>query len=83
MPTKNVDSDLSEHLNKLTDLANKAGAEGIWLVRGAQNAVLLYDAGDATDPANDPIALEIADASIIMVARFPQSDGREPGIESR
>lgn len=71
-----------EHLKKLTDLVNAFGAEGIWLIRGAQNAALLYDAADPADPANDPVALDIADAGILLIARFP-SDGGEPGIETR
>lgn len=102
-----TNSNLTQHLNDLADLANQIGAEGIWLIRGARDARLLYKVG--TDEASWPdvpgvkvgltvgaadlpgvkvsvdlsLALDLADAGVLVVMRFPTGDGGEPGIESR
>lgn len=79
-PTRPVDPALSEHLTELLDLANEAGAEGAWILRGIQEVMLLYQ----TDPDQDhPLALELADAGVYVLLRFPATDGGVEGIESR
>ncbi len=78
-------------LDEIAALANDAGAQGIWVIRGANNARFVYE------PENNPIrpnipgvvgsaslslSLDIADAGIVVLIRFPFSDGNsEPGIE--
>jgi len=71
-------------------VAREAGAEGVWFIRGARNARLVYDIipvdppylpGVRTD-ANVSINFNIADAPLLLIARFPNAGG-EPGIESR
>jgi hypothetical protein len=90
--TTEVDPALTEHLDELVALANEVGAEGIFLIRGAKNAGLEYDPADQPAPpdipgvnvtANIGIRFEIATAGVLVVIRFPASDGKEPGIESR
>lgn len=106
-------ADCTLHLQNLTDLANQIGAEGIWLIRGAKNAKLLYQPADEGEPppnlpgmqlfrgltvdladlaaemgagakilADLTLNLDIADAGVLVLMRFP-ADGGEPGIESR
>lgn len=79
-------SNLAEKLTELTDLANQVGAEGVWLVRGATNARLVYDADEIKPEkrisANVSINLALANAGVLVIIRFP-SDGGEPGIEAR
>jgi predicted DNA-binding WGR domain protein len=90
-------TELTENLNQLANLANQAGAEGIWLLRGAAYVSLSYvDKGVAEEldaalesPAFEEllkkklISLDLADANLIVVMRFPEGDGGEPGIESK
>jgi hypothetical protein len=83
---------LAGRLQEISDLANQAGAEGIWLIRGAQDASLTYTPGPAVElpdlPAgvlgglNFTLNLEIADTGVLVVMRFP-SDGKESGIEAK
>lgn len=79
----------SKELKMLTDLANQVGAEGIWLIRGAKDARLVYTPeGETIQPeiplirTNLSLSLNIADTGIIVLMRLPSDDG-EPGIESR
>ena len=84
---------LTKQLNDLADLANQAGAEGIWLIRGAKDVQLTYIASPEAEipftpglklSPNPPIVtIDLVDAEIIVVIRFPAGDGGEPGIESR
>lgn len=65
--------------NALAGYAAKAGAQGTWLIRGATNFDLLFNlAGDGL-----PVMLNLEDAPLIFVARFPTANGGEPGIEHR
>lgn len=60
-----TDSNLTQHLAELTELAKQAGAQGIWLIRAAHTPRLLYytdtpKAGDycpscGSDEVNDVI----------------------------
>lgn len=94
MMSQNIDIDpaLTEHLDQLVELANEIGAEGIFLIRGAKNARLLYDYQELEAPAIPGIknasttlgiAFEVADAGVLAIIRFPSPDGKELGIESR
>lgn len=83
MSTQQQNNNLSKQLDELTRLANQAGAEGLWIIRGATDAVLLYSLDDGSDPASDPVVLDIADAELLILMRFSAGDGGEPGIESR
>lgn len=87
-----TDPALADHLDELIALANEIGAEGIFLIRGAENALLQYDPTDKPKTPDIPgvnatfdigISFHIADAGLLVLIRFPASDGKEPGIESR
>jgi len=81
-----TNQELAEKLTSLTDLANQAGAEGVWLIRGATNARLTYDADEIkpNDHVNASVSinLALADVGVLVLMRFP-ADGGEPGIEAR
>jgi hypothetical protein len=72
-------------------MANHFGAEGIWLIRGARDARLVYTYGETVPihvgdvPATSSLGinLDLADAGVLVLIRFPASDGEEPGIESK
>jgi hypothetical protein len=98
-------TELKTKLDQLAELANQAGAEGVWIIRGIKNAQLLYEPTTEIEPPDLPgvkkglsiigampgvrvstslaLALDLAYASVIVVMRFPASDGGEPGIESK
>ena len=84
-----VDPALAENLDELTALASEIGAEGVWLVRGVKNAALIYTPPEsiATDIPNIKInldlRLDLAGAGVLVIMRFPASDGREVGLEKR
>lgn len=66
------------HLQTMIREALAAGAEGVWLVSGADSAVFGYvpeGEGEPTDLYLDK------PHELIAVMRFPVGDGREPGIE--
>lgn len=84
---------LTDRLEQLAAQANNAGAQGVWLIRGAQAAQLTYiPVGNIQQPdtlargaaasLNLSLALDIADAGVLVLMRFP-ADGGEPGIEVR
>lgn len=75
------DPNLGQRLRRMAQLMNDAGAEGIWLIRGAHDASLLIVAPDEKN-AMYPVLLDIEDANIILIVRFPASDGGEEGIET-
>lgn len=76
-------TELTEKLNQLAELAKQAGAEGIWLIRGAFNARLIYSlsmtkaeeaewlASNEAVRVNTELRLDIADTGVLMVMRFP------------
>lgn len=78
-------------LDQLADLVNEAGAEGVFIIRGAKNASLIYEPEDYQWPripgaeasTNLSLSLDVADAGILVLIRFPVSDGGEAGIESK
>ena len=62
-------------------VARQCGAEGIWAVRGAAEAALVY----IDDPEQEkPIQRGITPPhKLIILMSFPVGDGREPGVEFR
>jgi hypothetical protein len=91
--TDKPNSNLADRLQELAQLANEIGAQGIWLIRGAQDASLTYTPGPTVElprlegvppgvvgGLNITLNLEIADTGVLVVMRFP-ADGDEPGIE--
>jgi hypothetical protein len=85
-----------DQLNELTTLANRLGAEGVWLIRGATGARIKFDWPAELTPAPkyEPVDgaeisttlgfnLALADAELLVLLRFPIGDGGAPGIESR
>jgi hypothetical protein len=90
-----LDKALAEHLDELTTIANEIGADGIWLVRGVKEATLTYTPTQGVAMPDIPgvkvnldLSLKLAEASsrgagVLVVIRFPTSDGREVGIEKR
>ncbi len=85
-----LDATLADNLDELTTIANEIGAEGIWLVRGVKKAQLIYTpAQTVTRPdipgvsVNLELSLSLAEAGVLVIMRFPASDGREAGLEKR
>lgn len=69
-------------LDEATRQLQAAGAEGIWLVRGAAGAMLAYSAPDEEGELRHMPALVLARPhETILIARFPAGDGRADGIE--
>lgn len=67
-------------LDDLVESARQAGAEGIWVVRGAQRVALLY-AFDVHDVA--PVLQVSPPHEVIVLLRFAAGDGGESGVEYR
>lgn len=66
-------------LDELRSLARKVGADGVFTLRGVQQAELLYQPAGS----DEVIHLVLApDHPMLFLALFSASDGREPGIES-
>lgn len=85
---------MKKQLDQLTILAAAAGAEGIWLIRGADNAAVKFNWPHAAEPLYLPVegakintkfgfTLDIADAELLVIMRFPAGDGGDPGVEAR
>ena len=73
------DNALAENLAETCDILNEIGAAGIWILRGAIAPGLAF----SLPGYEAPVYLDIADAGLLLVARFPAGDGGEPGIETR
>lgn len=68
-----------DDLKTAIEYLQRAGAEGIWLVRGTKHAALGYLV-EETD--RDPLSIQIAPPhELIVVARFPAGDDKPAGIE--
>jgi len=85
-----LDKALAENLDELTTIANEIGADGIWLVRGVKEATLTYTPTQGIAMPDIPgvkvnldLSLKFAESGVLMVIRFPASDGWEAGIEKR
>lgn len=93
MPEKNV----HQNLEQLIELAKRAGAEGIWLLRGPLAPSLIWYFDEEDTPNEEQLSqasarkvhgqnictLELEETDLLVVLRFPSGDGGEPGIESR
>lgn len=67
---------------ELVSLANRMGAEGVFLVRGASSAALRV--GWPEMPMADSPLLELGEPHrLVVVMRFPAGDGGVAGVESR
>lgn len=81
-----VDPALATNLAELTALAGEIGAEGVFILRGAQEVTLSFTApampGVETS-ANRSVALDVAEGGLYVLLRFPAGDGEAGGIEQR
>lgn len=71
------DQEPGEQIQALAHVAGLAGAEGIWLVRECKNPALIFN----WEGQGHNDYLDIVDARLIFVARFPDGDGGESGVE--
>lgn len=71
------DQEPDQQIRALAGFANQAGARGIFLIRGATNLDFVCN----LPGADLPIWSNFEDARLFLVARFPNGDGGEPGIE--
>ncbi|MBX3058274.1 MAG: hypothetical protein KF770_17565 [Anaerolineae bacterium] len=62
----------------LPAIIKAAGAEGVWLLRGAKSVVMGWV---DNEEATDPLQIELANAEIVLLARFPVGDDKPAGIE--
>lgn len=71
-------------LKQLTDLADKLGAEGIWIIRGATVAGLAFSFDEPNEDRDPALQmLHIAEPhEMIVLLRFEQTDGGAGGVEN-
>jgi len=74
-----IDPALAGNLAEVCNILKEIGAEGVLIVRGAIAPGLSFTLPGGGAPAY----LDIADAPVLLVARFPATDGGEPGVETR
>ncbi len=69
-------------LQHIVGMLKAIGADGAWLLRGANYAALTFDyLGHG--PIDEPPALKLEPPhELILLAKFAAGDGGEPGIES-
>lgn len=80
----NIDPALKDHLTELAILAREIGAAEVTIIRQPAVAILLLHFGlGGPDPIPDPTTLKLADplGGILVVLRFPASDGGAAGVE--
>ncbi len=65
-------------LRELKAQALKAGAKGVLIVRGIENASIEYEFGELSQ---QPTTLAL-DGKMVMLAVFEETDGEPAGIES-
>jgi len=66
-----------EQKQKLIEAAQAAGAEGVWLLRGATTAEFFY-----SDGKNNEQMIGLSPPhELIVIMRFEDGDGREGGVE--
>jgi hypothetical protein len=70
------DQEISEQIQALAHIAGLAGAQGLWIIRGAEAPDLIFN----QSKGELATVLNLEDAPLIFVARFPD-DGGKPGIE--
>jgi len=71
---------LSRNLDLIAAMANKAGAEGIFIIRGASEPILGFTIADGPDHRSK---MALAEADVLLVMRFPEGDGGQPGVEQK
>jgi hypothetical protein len=72
----------SPGLDRLVETARQLGAGGIWLVRGAEEAILLYSHDASADRPEPGLTMQ-PPHDLIVLLRFPTGDGGESGVEFR
>jgi hypothetical protein len=81
-----------EQIKQIIDLANQAGAEGVWVLREAESANLLFRLKNGNNNFQHQInggqvslsvtmSLELGRADMFVIMRFPQGDDGKPGLE--
>jgi hypothetical protein len=84
MTNQQVDPALRAHLAELTELAREIGAVEVIVIRRPQVAELIIDLGgpyvETWQLAGDGPAGPLP-AGVLVVLRFPQSDGGAAGVE--
>jgi hypothetical protein len=84
------DPTLAENLVDLIELAKTIGAEGVYVLRGVTGAALQYTPAGEINALDDlgpnttvnlSMTLPLNDAGVLVVMRFPATDGRGLDIE--
>lgn len=84
-----TDPALADHLTEIREMLKEIGAEETWILRQAKDATITFTVADdlPTELPNARVSLgatlPLPDAGLFLVARFPASDGGEPGAEKR
>lgn len=82
---------ITDQLEILTTVANDAGADGIWLIRGADYASMRcvwprdwkgWQPYSSTDELGTTLVIEQPHELIVLI-RFPINDGQGEGVEHR
>jgi len=74
--TEPPDPALAENLAEIRAMLGEIGAEGIFILRGITDIRLGFKVRGV------PADFEIAPCGLLLVARFPASDGGEAGLET-
>ena len=91
-PYTESDPALTEQLESLAAIANEAGAEGVFILRGATDASLTYTPQGELRQIQLPkleattslsLTVPLADAGVLVIIRFPAGDGQDVGVEFR
>lgn len=80
----NIDPALADHLTELAELAREIGATGVTIIRRPGKAQLNLRFDERAE-GNSIKILDFAypgkPAGVLVVLRFPQSDGGKSGVE--
>ena len=82
---QSFDPALRDHLDELTELAREIGAAAVTIIRQPAKAQLYLDWQKRIVDGNQVKILDFASprrpAGLLVVLRFPASDGGETGVE--
>lgn len=75
---QSIDPALADHLDELAALAREIGAAEVTVIREPRIAILLTHFGLRDF---NPTTLKLGTTGVLVVLRFPASDGGAPGVE--
>ncbi len=77
MSNTQADPALAKNLTEICDMLKEIGADGLCILRDVDAVTISLELNDL------PHDLSLDDAGLVLVARFPTSDGGQPQIDLR